>query len=427
MRVRHFNTDLKGGAATSARRLHHSLLAQNVDSIFHYHPDHHDDVATSQDSETFQSLIPVRRTGIDGLFRKRRDQQRRRDYRRYFANRPSDREIFSVPWQVKQTPFGKDRPSDIVHLHWVSSWLDLKSFMGSFPLKQPFVFSLHDMNAITGGCHHADECENFKSACKSCPQIDNPGPNDLGYRSFVYKRDLYSKQNVHIVTPSRWMENNVRSSALGKFVASVQTIRNPLDLTQFQPLEKDEARGSFSIPLNRPVIGFGAGSLSNNRKGFQDLLNALQLIVNELPGTELTVLTFGVDDVQIPAISGIEFISLGFLPEPSQQQLAYSAMDLFVLPSWAETISQTGVEAMACSTPVIAYEIGGVPEFVIPGQTGLLAKHRDPVDLAIKIRTAIKDLELTKEWGENGRKFVGEKFSVGVSCQQHLELYRSIV
>ena len=101
-------------------------------------------------------------------------------------------------------------------------------------------------------------------------------------------------------------------------------------------------------------------------------------------------------------------------------------MDLFVLPSWAETISQTAVEAMTCGTPVIAYDIGGVPEIVIPNQTGLLARHRDPADLANKIRIAIGNPELTIEWGKNGRKFVGEQFSLDKSFNQHMKLYRSV-
>ena len=179
MRIRHFNTDLKGGAATSARRLHHSLLAQNIESLFHYHPDHHDDQATAENKNSFQALAPVERTGLSSFFKKRRLKQTYSDYRRHFDNRPADREIYSIPWQADQTPFGDAAPCDVVHLHWVSSWLDLKSFFRSLPKRQPIVWSLHDMNAITGLCHHADECEKFKTSCRSCPQIENPGTNDI--------------------------------------------------------------------------------------------------------------------------------------------------------------------------------------------------------------------------------------------------------
>ena len=222
------------------------------------------------------------------------------------------------------------------------------------------------------------------------------------------------------------METNVRASALGQFASSVRTIRNPLDLKHFQPFEKNETRSSFGIPLDRPVVGFGAGSLSNNRKGFQDLLKALHLIASERAATELSVLVFGVDDVEFPSIPGVEFFSLGFLATQVQQRKVYSAMDLFVLPSWAETISQTGPEAMACNTPVVAYDIGGIPEIVIPNQTGLLAKHRDPADLARMIKTAIENPEQMIDWGKNGQKLISDQFSMDESRKLHLELYRSI-
>ena len=102
-------------------------------------------------------------------------------------------------------------------------------------------------------------------------------------------------------------------------------------------------------------------------------------------------------------------------------------MDLFVLPSWAENMPQTAVEAMACGTPVLAYNIGGVPEIVIHNQTGLLAKHRDPVDLANKIRNAIGQSERMTDWGKNGRRLIEKQFSLQESHNQYMELYRSVV
>lgn len=223
------------------------------------------------------------------------------------------------------------------------------------------------------------------------------------------------------------MENNVRESSLGQYSTTIRTIRNGLDLTLFQPFEKNDSRHELAIPTTQPVIGFGAASLSNNRKGFQDLLKALQLLANDMPTTEITVLVFGVDDLQIPPIPGIKFLSLGYLSTPIQQQKAYSAMDLFVLPSWAENMPQTAVEAMACGTPVLAYNIGGVPEIVIHNQTGLLAKHRDPVDLANKIRNAIGQSERMTDWGKNGRRLIEKQFSLQESHNQYMELYRSVV
>lgn len=428
MRVRQFNTDLKGGAATAAKRLHLSLLKNRIDSRFHYHPDYHDESAIPDRQDTFQSLAPCEPTGIAKWIERRETKSKRnRNYRKHFANRPKDREIFSTPWQRGWTPCGKNDACEIVHLHWILSWLDLSTFLRSFPKKQPIVWTLHDMNTITGGCHHSDECEKFKTVCQSCIQIDNPGIRDISRKVFDYKKKLFKHRNIHFVTPSKWMENNVRESSLGQYATTIRTIRNGLDLTLFQPFEKNDSRHELAIPTTQPVIGFGAASLSNNRKGFQDLLKALQLLANDMPTTEITVLVFGVDDLQIPPIPGIKFLSLGYLSTPIQQQKAYSAMDLFVLPSWAENMPQTAVEAMACGTPVLAYDIGGVPEIVIPNQTGLLAKHRDPVDLANKIRNAIGQSERMTDWGKNGRRLIEKQFSLQESHNQYMELYRSVV
>ncbi|MCP4690719.1 MAG: tetratricopeptide repeat protein, partial [Desulfobacterales bacterium] len=266
------------------------------------------------------------------------------------------------------------RDADIINLHWVAGtvdWPDAPSGVGD----KPVVWTLHDMNAFTGGCHYAGECEKYKERCGACPQLGSTVENDLSRREWERKREAYGKLNIHVVSPSRWLGRCASESALlSRFPVHVIPYGFPLD--SFRPREKAVVRKALKIPDNVKIILFGAQSVLNERKGFKYLLEALNKIPLKTEG-DVAILTFGhfPKDIEIP--SKYSMINLGPIAGEEQLSMVYSAADVYVIPTLEDNLPNTVVEAMACGAPVVGFDIGGMPDMIRHKKTGYLAGPRD--------------------------------------------------
>lgn len=119
---------------------------------------------------------------------------------------------------------------------------------------------------------------------------------------------------------------------------------------------------------------------------------------------------------------------LSWLPgERSDIPELMRALDLFVLPSLAEGVSNTILEAMACGLPVIATSVGGNPELVIEGETGILVPPADPLAIAAAIRSYLEDKRRLTYHGQAGRKRAETHFSMQAMVNAYLEVYDGVL
>jgi glycosyltransferase involved in cell wall biosynthesis len=102
-------------------------------------------------------------------------------------------------------------------------------------------------------------------------------------------------------------------------------------------------------------------------------------------------------------------------------------LDVVALPSWTEGLPMVLLEAMAAGRPVVATPVGGTPELVVDGETGLLVPPRDPPALAAALRRVLADRDLAARLGEAGRRRVSERFTLQQMTGRMLELYDEIV
>jgi glycosyltransferase involved in cell wall biosynthesis len=314
---------------------------------------------------------------------------------------------------------------DVVHLHWVSKLIDYPSFFASVPDDFPIVWTLHDMNAMTGGCHYTMGCEAFTTECRCCPLLGLPGDNDLSRRSFQVKLAALAGKNLHVVANSQWMESQARRSRVLAGARSFRTIHFGLDTQLFSPQDKRAARRALGLTDDRTIVAFGAESIDNLRKGLGQLLQALSLLRDR---GQVLGIVFG--NGMVPQHSGLslpELRSVGFVADPARQATLYSAADVFVIPSLQEAFGQTGIEAMACGTPVVGFDTGGIPDFVRPGETGLLARLGDATDLARQIQWLVDHADQAKRMGRAAREVVLDRFTLAHQARQHIELYESLL
>lgn len=426
MIVNHLSTYLTGGAALAARRLHDCLLTAGHSSRFHFGRKWKGAPLNDSYSMLHWGKSPATdfRQFFARLFQTPRRVSLKIKQRRALPPRDKRAEYFSFCQRIPETPFPfGDSHDQILHLHWVANLFDYASFFSSIPDELPIVWTLHDMNAFTGGCHYSGDCQKYVSGCQNCPQLARPGEQDMARHTFRSKQIAFAEKNLHIVAPSRWIENEARRSELLKGSRSIQTIPYGLDTTKFTPVNKLLARRQLGLPADSVVIAFGADVVDNRRKGVLQLLAALSLI----PHDNVIGLYFGSGTLPAVNLRLPEMRALGFVKEPAQLAATYSAADLFVIPSLEDNLPLTGLEAMACGTPVVGFAAGGIADYVRPGETGLLAKVGDSQDLAAKIKWMLDRRHDLLRMGKQARTLVEREFNQITQTQRHIELYRSLL
>lgn len=268
--------------------------------------------------------------------------------------------------------------ADVVNLHWVN--YGQLSPEGIAQIRSPVVWTLHDMWAFTGGCHHSTDCERYTTNCGFCPVLNSREPNDLSRQLWQRKRTAWRNQSFRVVTPSTWLANRAgQSSLLGAMPRSV--IPNPLDLSKFRPGDKELARRRLGLPSHAQIILFAAQQpLSNRAKGFHLLWQAMQLLRARGSKAELLVLGHGLEKEKASAPFPIHY--LGYRTSDDDIVSAYQSADVFTLPSLYENLPNTIAEALACGTPSVAFNVGGIPDLILPGTTGFLAPPYDIPELS---------------------------------------------
>jgi len=158
-----------------------------------------------------------------------------------------------------------------------------------------------------------------------------------------------------------------------------EVIANSLETDLYSPLPKDQAKERLEIPDDAVTFLFGAIDGSEKRKGFAELTGAIKSCLENkffqelLRKNQLRLLCFGSPNDQLESI-GIPVVSLGRLGTDEEIRNAYSAADIFLLPSLEDNLPNTILESMSCATPVVAFDVGGVPDMVTDGVNGLLVK-----------------------------------------------------
>jgi glycosyltransferase involved in cell wall biosynthesis len=409
MKIAHFTSELTGGAGVAAQRLHEALRREGLDSRLYY--------------ECGSPLVP----GCQRVFENQSFTQRNLDAlaRAWRNRRNAPGYLFTSPRWFCRTRLQDFGPlPDVVNLHWIARWIDQPSFFASLPQDLPVVWSLHDMNPFTGGCHHAGDCERFTDHCRDCPQLKNPGPYDDAFRCFEIKKRCYAGKNLHIVSSSEWMSEKARRSALLRHAASFHTIPLGLDIQSFNPIDKSCARQGLAIDSERFVVGFACADLSSHNKGGALLVEALHALANE---AKITLLVFGAG--KLPDSGGrYQLIELGSINSPHLQSLFYSACDVFAAPSRIESFGLTALEAMACGTPVVAFHTGGLVDIVADGETGLLEREvgnvmglRDQLDWMLRHPTERQNM------GVAARQHVEKQFTSALMAKRYVELYSRLL
>ncbi len=280
--------------------------------------------------------------------------------------------------------------ADIIHLHWVNQgFLSLKSIRDILESGKPVVWTMHDMWPCTGICHYSHGCGNYLQGCGRCKFINNGrASNDLSRKVFKKKAKTYAKaSNLSFVTCSQWLKRKAEESPLlaGRDITSIP---NPIDTRLFSKRDKHEARRLLGLPDDKKLVMFGSVKLTDKRKGIDYLVEACRIFVNKYPekAGAIAIATVGLSSEALQGKLPFEIYPLPYTADEKQMAAIYNAADTFVTPSLEENLPNMVMEAMACGTPCIGFDVGGIPEMIDHLHNGYVAGYKSASDIAKGIK-----------------------------------------
>jgi glycosyltransferase involved in cell wall biosynthesis len=403
-------SDINGGAARAAYRLHRSLLEQSINSQMLVQNKASDDYTVLTNNTKLRK----------GIFNKLRSILDTIPVKFYKKRSKTLFSASSIPFSNIVNTINKMNP-DIVHLHWINgSILRIEDIL---KINAPIVWTLHDMWAFTGGCHYNENCNGYKHTCGNCKVLASSKENDLSRKIFKRKQKTFSSiSNITIIGLSRWLNNASQNSSLLGDKTHIN-IPNPLNTNIFKACNKIQARELWNLPTDKKLVLFGAvGATSDPRKGFHELVQALAQINRD----DLELIVFGTSAPEIPVGLAYKTHYVGCLSDDVSLVTLYSAADVMIVPSLQEAFGQTASESMSCATPVVAFGHTGLLDIVDHKKNGYLASPFDTADLANGIEWVL-DNEKYSDLCFNAREKVMRDFDSVVVAKKYINLYRSII
>ncbi len=403
--------DFSGGASRAAYRLHQALCAEGVESRMRVlvRQTANEQVTPGRAPRSFEQKVRER------LARIVRD-RRARKFR-------TDNLIMHSYGQVSAGLVDEINAdaADVLNLHWI---VNLLSVQDIGRLRKPIVWTLHDMWAFCGGEHIApdDAGSRFRKGYLADNRPAGESGPDLNREAWEAKRRAWDEQRFHIVTPSRWMAGCVRESVLFRDFP-VRVIPNPIEMEQlWHPLPKQFARAALGLdPTKKYILSGSAGGMPH-LKG-EDLLHKAMARVASARGQDTELVIFGQFRPSNAPNWPCPVHWLGPVRDDYVMATIYSACDVMAVPSRHDNLPNTAVEANACGTPVVGFEIGGLPDIVSHQASGWLAKAFDTDMFADGILWILADPQRWVNLSASARKAALARYSSESVTQQYVQVY----
>lgn len=408
------HSDLGGGAARAAYRLHQGLKYLDVRSEMLVQYKLSDD-----------NTVLVRHNKLDkGMAKLKLFEHLDALPLKFSRQRPET--VFSLQWLPDRLPTQvAPLNSDLINLHWTcKGYIKIETLA---KLARPLVWTLHDMWAFTGGCHYTQDCDRYQKACGNCPQLHSSKERDLSRWVWQRKVRAWDKLDLTVVTPSRWLAKCASASTLlGQ--KRVEAIPNSLDTQLYKPLERRVARERLNLPQDRKLVLCGALMVTaDRRKGLHLLQLALQRLSQSDWSERLSLVVFGASTPGNSTDCGLPTHYLGSLSDDVSLALVYAAADVFVAPSLQDNLPNTVLEALACGTPCVAFNIGGMPDAIAHQQNGYLARPYAIEELAQGIAWVLEDAERHQKLSHSAREKAEQEFALERQAKRYSSLFSEIL
>jgi glycosyltransferase involved in cell wall biosynthesis len=313
--------------------------------------------------------------------------------------------------------------ADIVHYHNLHGNYFNPFALPALTKLKPSVWTLHDMQALTGHCAYAFDCTRWQSGCGDCPHPDSYPPVKIDRTAQMWqdKKKIYQDCPLELIVPSQWLKEQVEKSILGD--KKIHLIYNGIDQRTYRPYPTDTARRMFGIPAEGIVIAFSAhGGLLDKRKGGEFILQAYEYFKSRYKNVYF--LCIGGRSASAPKE---RFVQVDFVLDENRLAQLYNTADVFLFPTLADNCPLVILELMGCAVPVVSFAVGGVPELIEHGKTGFTARYKDSAEFIRMTEYLVGNETKRRELGRAAIERLHSKFTMELMLDRHAALYQRLI
>ena len=344
----------------------------------------------------------------------------------HLHQRAKGHEDFEYPGTNQVLALSPQRP-EIIHTHNLhGGYFDLRA-LPWLSHQAPTVLTLHDAWLLSGHCAHSFTCERWKTGCGNCPDLSiYPAIlRDATAYNWQRKAEIYKNSRLYIVTPSQWLMDKVNQSMLKTGIIAQKVIPNGVDQSVFHPADQHVARNSLNLPHSVKILLFTANGI---RKNIWKDYHSLQSTLTQISATGIPVLCIALGEkAHSEHIGNVEIRFVPYQRDPHIVARYFQAADIYVHPARAEVWGLTITEALSCGIPIVASDVGGIPEQIHEGKTGFLVPVGNAAEMAEKILLLMKNEELRQQMGQQAIKDAVQRFGLERMTADYLALYQRII
>jgi glycosyltransferase involved in cell wall biosynthesis len=313
--------------------------------------------------------------------------------------------------------------SDVINIHGTHHGTFSYLAFPKVSKSKPTFFTLHDMWATTGRCAYSYDCNRWMIGCGSCPDIKlSPAARrDASKIEFWLKKKVYEKSDMVFIAPSKWLYELARQSMLKD--KAIYHVPYGLNLSEYKVLDKESCKTILGVEKGKVLLMTVAQSFRDPRKGERLLIETLKKMPDRFIDN-IELLLLGTGGQSIKNELHIPVKNMGYIYNDRLKAMCYSASDIFVFFSKADNLPLVIQESMACGTPVISSNVGGISDLVEDGETGYLVNIDDEEDLREKIIKLVEDSALREDFGFRSRKKMEAEFNIVKQAETYMELFK---
>lgn len=316
------------------------------------------------------------------------------------------------------------KEADLIHYHIIHNHMfslyDYELLMNS----HRSIWTIHDPWILTGDCIYPLTCDKWKNGCENCINTDGYGyaaKPDNTHFMWEMKKELLKSINPHIVVSCGFMKEYIQNSPLTKHFKQIHTIPFGVKLDDKEK-KKGEDKDFFSIDKKDTVIGFRTeeGSI----KGGKYIYDALRNMNIE---GHITIITVGSAKMPDDIHRKYNVIELGWVNDDILMKRFWNVVDVFIMPSLAESFGLMAIEAMAQRCAVVCFKDTTVEEITDAPECGVAADYASTLSLKQKLTDLIQNKDEIIYRGNLGRKIVESKYRFDMYVDRHIELYKEVM
>ncbi len=318
------------------------------------------------------------------------------------------------------------READVIALNWVNQGLlSLDGIEDIASLGKPIVWTMHDMWSLTGVCHHAYECSQYKEQCGHCPYINNGAKDvDMSRRRWTRKRNLYDNTNIQFVAVSNWLAEKCAESSLLRN-HNIEVIPNAFPINLFKTAPTRQLPW-WNIDRSKNIILMGAARLDDPIKGLDYAIDALNIIAErrtDIAERSQMVFFGNIRDASLLDRIKFPYIHVGSIQDTEVLQQLYSMSKVVLSTSLYETLPGTLIEGQASGCIPVTFGRGGQSDIVDHLESGYIAEYRSAESIADGIVWAIEN-PADRNMLHN---LVRSRFASAVIARRYIDLFNRLL